>query len=92
MRHVRLTTRLYGIGQGTMPTHQTGILLYIHTYILLTCTFMVRDRTTEKEEQRSNVQEDCGALCVMISGDHWVLKWFVDNLDTQQMVRELKHS
>ena len=35
-----------------------------------------------------SVQEECGALCVMITGDHWMLKWFVDSWDTQQMVRE----
>ena len=39
-----------------------------------------------KEELKS-VQEKCGALCVMITGDHWTLKWFADNWDTQQTVR-----
>ena len=27
-----------------------------------------------------------GALCVMISGGHWMLKWSAGNWDTQQTV------
>ena len=30
-----------------------------------------------------------GALCVVHSGDHWMLKWSAGNLDTQQMVLKL---
>ena len=30
-----------------------------------------------------------GALCVVHSGDRWMLKWSAGNLDTQQMVLKL---
>ena len=34
-----------------------------------------------------SVQEEHGALHVMTTGDHWMLKWSVDSWDTQQMVK-----